>query len=210
MEDTTAKAKNQEIPAGEKSESTHAKTPSEGSPKKTRKAIIDGLKKDIEEHKRLAQDNYEKFLRAYAELENYKKRVEKDRAENLKYANEGLLRHLLPFIDNLERAVDHALAEENDHSKALIEGVELTLKDLVKVLENYGLTPIESVGKPFDPSVHEAMMQVESEIQEPETVVEEFQKGYLIKDRLLRPARVSVAMKNKTGPVKNTTGGGDH
>ncbi len=90
--------------------------------------------------------------------------------------------------------MEHGSSEKNDNTTALIEGLKLTLKDLIRVLGNYGLAPIESVGRPFDPNLHEAMMQVEREDHEPRTIVQEFQKGYRIKDRLLRPARVSVAM----------------
>ena len=210
MEDTSAKTKNHETPPGENSHSSRAKprTPPGDSPKKNRKTIIEDLKKGIEEQKQLAQNNYEKFLRTYAELENYKKRVEKDRAENLKYTNEGLIRDLLPFVDNLQRAVEHAATEKNNNPGALIEGVELTLKDLTSVLEKHGLKPIESVGRVFDPNLHEAMMQVETEEHGPQAIVEEFQKGYLFKDRLLRPARVSVAMKTKPGEEKKAGGEG--
>ena len=163
--------------------------------KKKRKNLVDDLKKNLDEQKQLAQNNYEKFLRAYAELENYKKRIEKERAENLKYANEELLRNLLPSIDNLHRAIEHASSEDNDSPEALADGVRLTLTELIRILEKYGVESIESVGKPFDPNLHEAMLQVETEDHEPLTIVEEFQKGYRIKDRLLRPARVSVAKR---------------
>jgi molecular chaperone GrpE len=195
MDDTTNKEKEQGTPAGSYGQSSETKPTSADTPKKRRKSVTDELKKSIEEQKQIAQDNYEKFLRVYAELENYKKRVEKDRTESLRYANEGLLRDLLPFIDNLERAINHASAEKNKNPEALVEGIELTLKDLVGVLEKHGLRPIESVGNHFDPNLHEAMMQVESDVYEPQTIVEEFQKGYLVKDRLLRPARVSVATR---------------
>lgn len=195
MEDGTAKAKADERPAGDGPDASQTKGSPEGTSKKKRKTVIEDLKRDIEQQKQIAQNNYEKFLRAYAELENYKKRVEKDRAENLKYANEQLLRDLLPFIDNLERAVDHASAESNTNPGALVQGVELTLKELIRVLEKHGLKPVEAVGAHFDPNLHEAMMQVESTELEPQTVVQEFQKGYLLRDRLLRPARVSVAVR---------------
>ncbi len=194
MEDNEAKAENLGTVSLETGESQEAKSPPRESPKKKSKAIIEGLKKNLEEQRQLAQNHYEKFLRACAELENYKKRVEREKADGLKYANEGLIGDLLPFIDNLERAVEHGSSEKNDNTTALIEGLKLTLKDLIRVLGNYGLAPIESVGRPFDPNLHEAMMQVEREDHEPRTIVQEFQKGYRIKDRLLRPARVSVAM----------------
>ena len=208
MEDISVKAGNHEAPSGEESQVAQKKARLADSGKKKRKTTVDDLKKDIEAQKQIAQDNYEKFLRVYAELENYKKRVEKDRIENLRYANEELLRDLLPFIDNLQRAVDHASSEEDTNPGALMDGIELTLKDLRKLLEKHGLRPIESVGARFDPNLHEAMMQVENNVQEPQTVVQEFQKGYLFKDRLLRPARVSVAMRPESKAEEKIDGEG--
>jgi molecular chaperone GrpE len=195
MDDTSGCAKDHEGPSSVERESIAAETPEEESPKKKRRLLVEELKKSLEEQKQLAQNNYEKFLRAYAELENFKKRVDKERADNLRYANEELMRDLLPFIDNLERAVQHAVPEMNTDSPALTQGIELTLRELLRVLEKHGLKPIEAAGKPFDPNLHEAMMQVESEDHDPQTVVGEFQRGYLIRDRLLRPARVSVATR---------------
>jgi molecular chaperone GrpE len=206
MEDMSTKGKAPETASQEKTDSPQAETSPAEAIKRKRKTSVEDLKKSLDEQKQLAQNNYEKFLRAYAELENYKKRIEKEKAENLKYANETLLRDLLPFIDNLQRAMEHALSETNNNPKALIEGVQLTLADLMRVLEKHGLEPIESLGKPFDPSLHEAMMQVESDVHEPQTVVEEFQKGYLIRDRLLRPARVSVAMRPEAQQEKRVEG----
>lgn len=195
MEDRQERADDQTEESQEDRKSPRGESLSKESSKKKRKNVVDDLKKNLDEQTQLAQTNYEKFLRAYAELENYKKRIEKDRAENLKYANEELLRDLLPFIDNLHRAIDHASSEGNDSPEALAEGVRLTLAELIRILEKYGVESIESVGKPFDPSLHEAMLQVETEDHEPLTIVEEFQKGYRIKDRLLRPSRVSVAKR---------------
>ncbi len=158
MEDISHKANGHGTPSGRNSQSSQANTSSDEAPKKKRKTVTEDLRRDIEEQRQLAQNNYEKFLRVYAELENYKKRVEKDKADNLKYANEELLKDLLPFVDNLQRAVDHASEEETKNPDALIEGVELTLKDLLRVLEKHGLQSVESIGKHFDPNLHEAMM----------------------------------------------------
>jgi len=204
MEDKSPDPKSQEKTSQGTEESLETKVSPEEPRKKKRKSTVEDLKKRLEDQKHLAQDNYEKFLRAYADLENYKKRVEKERADTLKYGNEELMRDLLPFIDNLERAIEHATSETNNNPQALIEGVQLTLKDLRTALEKHGLKAIESVGKPFDPSLHEAMMQVESEAHDPQIVVEEFQKGYLIRDRLLRPARVSVAATREVSEEADT------
>jgi molecular chaperone GrpE len=204
MEDKSSDPKRQENTLQDTEESLETKVSPEQPRKKKRKSTVEDLKKRLEDQKHLAQDNYEKFLRAYADLENYKKRVERERADTLKYGNEELMRDLLPFMDNLERAIEHASSEINNNPRALIEGVQLTLKDLRTALEKHGLKAIESVGKPFDPSLHEAMMQVESEAHDPQIVVEEFQKGYLIRDRLLRPARVSVAATREVSEEAET------
>jgi molecular chaperone GrpE len=172
-----------------------AQTPEGKASKRGEEATIEDLQERLEEQKMVAQNNYDKFLRAYAELENYKKRMSKERKDLLTYANEELIREILPFVDNLERAINHASSEGNDSVQALIEGIQLTIKNLMKVLEKHGLKQIESVGRRFDPNLHEAVMQVKSESHEPHTVTEEFEKGYIMKDRLLRPARVAIAMK---------------
>lgn len=137
--------------------------------------------------------NWDKFLRERADLENYRKRVQKEKEEILKYGNESFILEMLPAVDNLERAISHA---EGD--SAVIEGVKLTLSMLLGTLKKFGVTPLESApGTPFDPAQHQAMAQVESADQEPGCVVSEFQKGYLLNERLLRPAMVTVAIAPK-------------
>lgn len=210
MEDTITDKKSQLTASQESSQSPDGKHSQEGPPKKKRRSSVEDLKKQLDNQKQLAQNNYEKFLRAYADLENYKKRVEKERADSLRYANEDLMRDLLPFVDNLGRAIEHSASETNNNPQALIEGVELTLQELMRVLEKHGLKPIDSVGKAFDPNLHEAMMQVENNEYEPLTVVEEFQKGYLLRDRLLRPARVSVAKHPEAKKEEETEAEADH
>lgn len=150
---------------------------------------IEMLKAQLEEKTRLAEEHYDRFLRAQAELENYKKRVEREKSSLVKYANEELIKAILPIIDNLERAFDHEPGENPD---GFMEGIKITRNQLLQVLERFGVTPIAAVGEPFDPAKHEAMMQVESADQEPNTVLSELQRGYFLNDRLLRPAMVSV------------------
>jgi molecular chaperone GrpE len=143
-----------------------------------------------------------KYLRLYAEFENYKKRVSKDKEELIKYGNENLLYEILPFIDHLEMALKHA---SNEVSSGLVQGVEITLRDLRKTLEKFGLTAIEADGKPFDPVVHHAMSQVERNDTEDNTVVEEFRRGYMLRDKVLRPALVAVSKKTvKSGEQEET------
>jgi molecular chaperone GrpE len=126
-----------------------------------------------------------------ADHENYKKRAARDKEEWLKYANEDLIKALLPFIDNLERAVNHA--DKVTDAGVLIEGVRLTIQHLLQTLSKFGVSSFESAGKPFDPAVHEAILTIPTDEYEPNQVLEEFQKGYLLNNRLLRPATVSVS-----------------
>lgn len=142
-----------------------------------------------------AATNWDKYLRERADLENYRKRVQKEKEEILKYGNEQFIVDLLPALDNLERAVAHA---SDESMNAVIEGVKLTANMLVSTLKKYGVTPVETPpGTPFDPAFHQAMAQVESAEQAPNSVVSEFQKGYLLNDRLIRPAMVTVAVAPK-------------
>lgn len=138
-------------------------------------------------------DTKDKYLRLYAEFENYKKKVQKDREELIKYSNESLVYELLPALDNLEMALKHS-AEKN--SESLIKGVENTLRELNRILEKFGVKFVETVGKPFDPAYHHAMSQVEREDVENNTVVEEFRKGYLYNEKVLRPSLVVVSKKS--------------
>ncbi len=157
----------------------------------------------LEEEIKAVQDRY---FRLAAEFENYKKRVQKDQAEYTKYANERLLRELLPVLDNLQRALQHA--QQSGGTNGLIEGVELTCKQYLEVLSRFGVRPIPSVGLPFDPALHQAVATVDPKGQAPNTIVEEYEKGYYLHDRVLRPATVTVAASGpddcRDAPVKST------
>jgi len=152
---------------------------------------IGELKKKLEEKEKEIKEHHDRLLRLAADFENYKKRAVREKEDWTKFANEDLIRVILPFIDNLERAVNHA--EKVADTGVLIEGVRLTLQQILQSLNKFGLSSFQSVGKPFDPNVHEAMLVVETDQHEPNQVMEEFQKGYLLNDRLLRPATVSVS-----------------
>jgi molecular chaperone GrpE len=152
---------------------------------------IEELKKMLEAKEKELKEHHDRLLRLAADFENYKKRAAREKEDWTKFANEDLIRGILPFIDNLERAVNHA--EKVVDTGVLIEGVRLTLQQILQTLNKFGLSSFQSVGKPFDPTVHEAMLVVETDQHEPNQVVEEFQKGYLLNDRLLRPATVSVS-----------------
>ncbi len=147
----------------------------------------------------------EKILRDYAEAENLRKRVAKDKTEWFKYANEMLLADLLAVLDNLYRARDHETPTE-DVSK-WVEGLSLTIKQFEEVLAKFNVKVIKALGTQFDPSVHQAVAQIESDEKEG-TVVEEFQKGYRLHDRVLRPSMVAVSKKTKSEDL-NEKGGND-
>ena len=141
-----------------------------------------------------ARENWDRFLRERADLENYRKRVNREKEELLNYGNKSLLEEILPVIDNLERALEHAT---HDGMGAVLEGIRMTHGMLLAALNKFSVTPIASVGSPFDPAFHQAMAQVPTDDLAPNTVVEEYQKGYLLKERLLRPAMVTVAVPAK-------------
>lgn len=131
------------------------------------------------------------LLRERAELDNFKRRMQRDKLEAVRFAAEPLLRDVLPVVDNLERAVAHA--RDAEESSALVEGVEMVLRALSDVLEKHCVTRVAACGTPFDPGVHQAVAHVEDGAAEPNTVLDEHQSGYRFHDRLLRPAMVSVA-----------------
>lgn len=138
----------------------------------------------------------DKYLRLVAELENFKKRSSRDQLEYMKYAYEPVLRDILPILDNIERAYYHS-KESHDFQK-LIEGLQLILKQSQEILSKLGVTSISAKGEVFDPIKHQAISQVETDEIPENHIVEEISKGYLFKDRVLRPSMVSVS-KKKTG-----------
>ena len=147
------------------------------------------LEDEVAEHK-------DRYMRAAAELQNYKKRTSREMDDMRRYANEALLRELLPVVDNLERALSIS-CDDGDAAKGISEGVDLTLKEILKVFEKFNVKPIEALEKPFDPNFHQAVSREERDDCADNTVINEFQKGYLIHDRLLRPSMVVVSMAKK-------------
>ena len=145
-----------------------------------------------------AKQEHDRFLRVSAEFENYKKRSAREMSEFRKYANESLISEMLTVVDNIERAIITSSGNDQANS-CIIEGVSLTLKEILKVFDNFGVKPIESLCKAFDPNFHQAVMQEESDEHPDNTVIAELQKGYMIHDRLLRPSMVIVSkLKNNT------------
>ena len=145
----------------------------------------------------------DKYMRLAAEFENYKRLAQRDQRDQVRFGNEQILKELLPIIDNLERAIK--AAKDNSGSNALMQGVDLTLKQFVGALAKFGIQSIDSVGQPFDPNTHQAVSQMPSNSIPQDHVAEEFQKGYRLHDRVLRAAMVSVS----SGPAPSdatTTG----
>jgi len=144
------------------------------------------------QEKAIIEELNNKYLRLYAEFDNYKKRVNKDKEELVKFGNESLIYELLPILDSLELALKHA---QEESQAGIVQGVEMTLKELQRTLEKFGVARIEAAGKKFDPSIHHAMTQVEREDIEEKMVAEELRTGYLYRDKVLRPSLVSVSAK---------------
>ena len=145
----------------------------------------------LEETEKAASENHDRYLRACAELENYKKRAARDREDFIKYGNETLIKDLLPTVDNMERALEHTSDSEN--FKAFADGLGLIRDSFLAALGKHGVEKIDAIGKEFDPNFHEAMIQVEGKRKKDNKVVEEFEKGYLLNGRLLRPSKVSIS-----------------
>ena len=149
--------------------------------------------KSLEEE---AKETYDRFLRVSAEFENYKKRSAREMSEFKKFANESLIKELLLVVDNMERAINSS-KDEGSSNNTLIEGIDMTLKELLKIFEKFSVKQVESLGKPFDPNFHQAVMQEETDEHPRNTIINELQKGYIINERLLRPATVVVSKEKK-------------
>jgi molecular chaperone GrpE len=141
-----------------------------------------------------ADEYYDRLLRMAADLDNYKKRAERERSDLLKYANEEIMSDLLGVLDNFERALQ--AAETGADPTQLVEGVKLIRKQLLTALQKHGLAPIEAIGKPFNPEFHEAVAQAESDEHPEGTVLTEQLKGYTLNGRLLRPAVVVTSKQS--------------
>ena len=175
-------------------------TPKNNDPKKEESGQTIAPLKDMEEKveslKKEAAENHDRLLRVAAEFENYKKRNAREMNDFRKFANESFLKAMLPVVDSLDLAIASASNDQQANS-SVVEGVTMTLKEIYKVFEQFGVRPIESIGKTFDPVFHQAMMQEETEVYPENTVSRELQKGYMIHDRLLRPAMVVVSKKKE-------------
>jgi len=165
---------------------------------------IDMLSTKMVELENSVNQYKDQFLRKAAEFENYKKRVENDSANIVKYANEELIEKLLPVLDDFERSIN-ALKDTSMESESFIKGVELIYNKFKKVLDLQGVKPIDVVGYPFNPEVHDALLQIPSKNHPHHTVIQEVEKGYTLNDRVIRHAKVIVSTEpeSKDEPIKD-------
>ncbi|MBU5440436.1 MULTISPECIES: nucleotide exchange factor GrpE [unclassified Paenibacillus] len=146
---------------------------------------------ELEQLRALAEENNQRLLRAQADFDNFRKRTLKEKEELAKYASMKLIDQLLPVVDNFERALQ--AGQDNPEMSSFSKGVDMIFRQFLQVLEQEGLQAMNAVGQPFNPEFHQAIMQVESDDHEEGIVVEEVQKGYMLKDKVLRPAMVKVS-----------------
>lgn len=142
-----------------------------------------------------SKKHYDKLLRLMAEFENFKKRASKEQQEHVKFANEKLMKELLPALDDFDRVIDHIPEEKEASVKVIADGVGLVRKSLLNILKKFGLSEIEAQGKTFDPNLHEAVSVIEDKDKEDNTVVGVHRKGYKLDDRVIRAAQVIVSKK---------------
>ena len=171
----------------------------EGLAKKTKelpreKTEIESLKEQMIEKEKLIEEQKNKYLRALADLDNYKKRVNLEKDELVRYSNELLVKELLPALDGFIKALDFAKRSSNED---LVKGIALIKKQIEDAISKFGVKEIEAAGKPYDPNLHEAILMKESE-KAPGIILEEMQKGYTLHGRVIRPSMVIVSKKLKT------------
>ncbi|MCX5692475.1 MAG: nucleotide exchange factor GrpE [Candidatus Omnitrophica bacterium] len=163
--------------------------------------------KALEDKVKKSDEYFDRLLRLQADFDNYKKRLEKDKIEFIKFANEEIIAEILKIIDDFERAVE---AGKTKHDfDVLYKGIEMIHNDLRNFLKEEGIKEIEAKGKPFDPHEHEAMMQEETDAHPEDYVIEELQKGYTFNGRVIRPSKVKVAKRPKGAPSDPSTSSGE-
>lgn len=154
---------------------------------------VASVREALEKKEAECRELQDKYLRTVAEMDNFRKRMNREMNDSVKFANEKILGDLLTVLDNMERAITHS--REKKDFDSLLDGLELTMKEFRGVFEKHGVQSIESVGQLFDPSTHHAVSMVESDSHGDNVIVDEFRKGYLLNDRVLRHSLVSVAKK---------------
>jgi molecular chaperone GrpE len=167
-------------------------------------SLVEDLQQALTAKAEEAKGLNDKYLRLAAEFDNYKRLIQRDQRDQIRFGNESLLKELLPVVDNLERAIK--ASREGGNNDALIQGVNLTLKQLTGALTRFHVTPVETIGQPFDPAMHQAVASIASEKVPAQHVLDELQRGYLLHDRILRAAMVSVS----TGQTQDSAPGPDN
>ena len=170
-------------------------TPKPVDPLKEMEEKVESLEKE-------AAENHDRLLRMAAEFENYKKRATREMNDFRKFANESFAKAMLPVVDSMDLAVESS-SNDKHVNNSMVEGVNMTLKEILKIFEQFGVKRFESIGNTFDPNLHQAVMQEETDAFPENTVSKELQKGFMIYDRLLRPAMVVVSKKPEKQTKKN-------
>ncbi len=182
-----AEEKQETIAEEAQDQDSTAEMPETDAPASDEVSDIEALRQERDEYK-------DRFMRALADAENIRKRGERDRREAEKYGGSKLARDLLPVYDNLKRAIEAATEEQSVASEALIEGIELTMKELIRVFEKHGIVPVApQVGDKFDPQLHEAMFEAPVPGTRAGEIIQVNSDGFILHDRLLRPAQVGVS-----------------
>lgn len=156
-------------------------------------AELETLKEEFESRCKELEEYIDRYTRLQAEFDNFRRRSLKEKQETLQYGHQNLIKDLLATVDNLERALEHADSDQETDSRSVLAGIELVRSEFLGALGKNGVRVVDPAGEPFDPNFHEAMGQVAAEDAAPNSVVEVLQKGYVLQDRMLRPARVLVA-----------------
>lgn len=170
----------------------HAHEDSGGEGQSSDDGTLNEMQAKLAAKEKAYNDTYDRLLRVTAEFDNYKKRMAREMEDFRKFANQSLLKEMLSAVDHIELAIQAARCPSSEET-SLVEGLNLTLKEFLRILEKFKVKPIEAVGQPFNPQMHEAIMQETSDQLPENTIIREMQKGYTINDRLLRPALVVVA-----------------
>jgi len=191
---TSKKKKKIDIVSDDSAEEVTPTAAAEEAAVEEKDTVADEMTKEIEKYKKMAEENFKLYQYSMAELDNLKRRAIADRTEMRKYGIIPFARDIMHVVDNLDRALEHL---ETADKESLTQGITMTLEEFNKALENHGIRQVPAVGKFFDPNIHEGFVMVETNSYSPNTVIEEFQKGYMLDERLVRPAKVSVSVERK-------------
>ena len=161
---------------------------------------VDMLKEQLEAKEAKAKENYDLYLRAMAEMDNLRKRTAREKADTIKYGKEEIIKDILPFLDSMDRALEHA---DTSDARTFIDGIRLMQDQLLCCLQKHGVERIESMGEDFDPNLHEALMMLDSADHRDNQIVSEMEKGYLLNGRLIRPSRVCVCKRDDNNNNKS-------